>query len=82
MLDQIKEIQRRLEAAKAKADQARGRIDAAMEGLKETYGCNTIEEAEAKLAAYKSRAKKLDAIFTKKLKEFENDFAGILEDLD
>ena len=48
--DQFNKLRREAESAKAEAERAKGALSQITAQLKEQFGCDTIQEAKAKLA--------------------------------
>lgn len=65
------ELQEELETAKEKSNMAKAQVSVLLKKLKDEFGCNNIEEAEALLKKLNSRAKKLEEQFQKDYQEFK-----------
>lgn len=76
---EFKKLKHRAEAARQARDKASGQLDAAMERLQTEFGCNTIEEAEAKATKLKREAEKAETAYHRAVKEFEEQWDDRLE---
>jgi DNA repair exonuclease SbcCD ATPase subunit len=71
----IKEFERlkdKVERAKRELAKAEGALEEVMGQLKSTYGCTTIEEAEKIYEELEEKTIKLEKVYEKKLKQFND----------
>lgn len=73
-IQEYQQLKRKAEAAKAAADRAAGKAEAAMAELRATYGCNTLEEAEQKHAVYQEEADALERAYNAEKAKFEEEW--------
>lgn len=67
-----------VEKRQTEADKASGAFDQALAQLKKDFGVESIEEAKALLAELETAEQAAATAFNKKLKEFEGEFADVL----
>jgi len=60
-------------------DRAEGALSGLMARLKAEHGCDTLEEAQAKLKQLEAKAEKAEKQFEEALEQFEEEWAEKLE---
>lgn len=73
-LDEFKRLQEKVEAAKSRAERAKGQFDQLMERLKDEFDCSSIEEAEELIEQKKKERSKAEKSYRAALDKFEKDY--------
>lgn len=77
-LDQYNALKGAAEVKQRAADRARGAYDAAMERLKDEWGCTTLKEARAKLKELQAQETELHTKLESKLTKFQAKWKHLL----
>ena len=75
----FKELKARVEELTADAAKAQGAFEQSMKELKETYGCNTLEEAFELHTQFQADAEEAEAEYEAALEKFETKWAEQLD---
>lgn len=78
-LQELADLKSRLEHKRQEGDQASGALKQLMKQLKDEFGCDTLEEAEKKLAEMQADVAKKERKFDKKLDQFNKTFGAHLD---
>lgn len=70
--ERLEKLQRDNEAKKQERDRLQGRLDGLMQQMKEDYGCDTVEELEAKTAKLEPQIAELEEAIEAQLTEMED----------
>ena len=81
-MTKLEDLRKRVEAAQKQSDQAKGRLDAIAERLKEEHGCKTFAAAKKKLKELGDRREAAVAKFETAMENFENEHADTLEKME
>jgi len=81
MIDQkdIPALKKRWDELNTQAAQAKGRVQALREQLKDEFGVETPKQAKAKLVKLAEEIAELDSTIAKELEAFEHDFPAIVQ---
>lgn len=77
-IEQLTQLKKRADAARAERDMARGALESALARLAAEFGCKTIEEATALLARLETKAKKHEDEFDRACAAFATEFGDKL----
>lgn len=70
------ELQKKVEQAQASQQRAEWERDSLLKELQEKFGCESVEEAEAKLATLEGKLDRLEKKYAKALEEFEEEWSA------
>lgn len=71
---QLVDLKKKIDLAKQKQSELKGKKKALLENLKTNFGCNTIAEAEKKASELEKEVSKLDADIEEGMKEIEENY--------
>lgn len=77
--DEFRKLKRRADLAKQTRDKAEGQLEAAMDRLREEFGCKTVESAEEQLANLKAEAAEAERAYNKAVDAFEESWGDRTE---
>jgi uncharacterized protein with ATP-grasp and redox domains len=80
-LDDYQELLRKLDRLKRRRDQAKGALNEILKRLKKEFGCNTIQEAEAKLEELLTKEIETHKRYVKVKTRFEKKYAKVLKEI-
>ncbi len=72
-------LKRQVDDKKRELDRAEGALEETMRRLKKDFGCNTLKEAKAKLAALRTKTNQANERFANALNTFERKWGKALE---
>lgn len=78
-IKKYKQLAKQLQAVAKGAERAAGALEALLKQMKEEHGCNTIEEAIAKLKKLQDKRGELAQRFNDMLETFENEYGDLLK---
>lgn len=81
-MTKLEDLRKKVETAQKQSDQAKGRLDAIAERLKEEHGCKSFAAAKKKLKELSDRREAAVSTFETALEEFENEHADTLEKME
>lgn len=79
-LQDLTGLKNKVDALRAKAERARGVLENVEAELKETWKCESLEEAEVLLKKLQEKERKLAGRYTKSLAAFEEKWAEELKE--
>jgi hypothetical protein len=71
---QILDLKKKIDSQKQKQSELKGKRKGLLETLKNTFDCDSVEEAERKAADIQKRIEKLEAEKQKGIKEIEDNY--------
>ena len=76
-IDELTRLRQKAETLKSEADRAAGALAQVMQRLKIEFGCETLEQAEAKLKTIEKDTAEAEAEFTEALDEFKRRYPDL-----
>lgn len=76
----FKKLKRAAEEARQARDRAAGQLEAAMDRLKDEFGCDTVEEAQDLAKLLDAQAAEAEAAYDEAVEAFEEEWSEHLED--
>lgn len=78
----FQKLKAQVDSAQTAANRSEGKLDQLMSQLAQDHGCQSLKDAEKKLADYERRLMTAETDFEVALAEFEENHAEILGELD
>lgn len=75
----VLQLRGKVESLQRESDRASGQVQMLREQLRKEHGCDSVEEAEEKLASLQEEIDQLEEAFRAALAEFEADHGRLLE---
>jgi hypothetical protein len=73
------ELKQKADKAKADADKAEGALGQQLKELKDKFGCDSLEDAEAMLADLEAQEQELGRVCDEKMADFEREWGDKLK---
>jgi hypothetical protein len=77
----LAELKKKLEAAKAQSERAKGALNQIMSVLSRDWDCDTIDAAKEKLSVFNKKALHLESELKKKMAKFQETWGDELQRL-
>lgn len=79
VLDDLPEVRRKVERIRMATERARGAIDEMLRQLRDDFGCESVEQAEAKLLEFEDDERAAAEAYSAKLAAFKVKWKDVLE---